>query len=143
VLPDGFVQANYKSRTTFSVQERFGRVDLPPGQVGPGPPQWGIVSQLGRVEWHDHRIQWMRGQRPREVFDENKRTKVFDWSIPYRYGKQTGAITGSLFWVPDKRTGGGGGLGTGTIVGLIVFTIAVVAGLVAFDYFKIRDRSRT
>jgi hypothetical protein len=122
VLPDGFVEANFGSRTTFLVQERFARAQIPPNQLG--PEQWGIVSQRGRVAWHDHRIHWMQAERPLQVTDEGRETKIFDWAIPVQYGDQAGAIEGSLLWVPDQDEGGASPALVATLVALA--SVAVV-----------------
>jgi hypothetical protein len=133
VLPDGFVQANYRSPWTHRVQERFGRVTVPPQATGRGRPQWFLISQRGIVRWHDHRIHWMRGERPPQVKDTGARTKVLDWRIPVVVDGRNATIAGSLFWVPADD-GGGGGVPPGAIVALSLLI------LVAFGVVVRRNR---
>jgi hypothetical protein len=124
VLADGFVQANYRSPWTHRVQERFGRVTIPAQATGRGRPEWFLVSQRGIVRWHDHRIHWMRGERPGQVKDTGVRTKVFDWRIPIVVDGRNATIAGSLFWVPADE---GGGIPTGAIVAMVLVSLLVLA----------------
>jgi hypothetical protein len=127
VLPDGFVQANYRSPWTHRVQERFGRVPVPATATGRGPPQWFLISQRGIVRWHDHRIHWMRSERPRQVTDTGVRTKVFDWRVPIVVDGRRATITGSLFWVPTAA--GGGGVSTAATAALVALSLLALIGL--------------
>jgi hypothetical protein len=134
VLSDGFVQANYRSPWAHRVQERFGRVTVPAQATGRGPPQWFLVSQRGIVRWHDHRIHWMRGQRPPQVKDEGVRTKVFDWHVPIVVDGRPATIAGSLLWIPDA----GGGISPGVILAMAAASLLV---LVAFGVVVRRNRT--
>jgi hypothetical protein len=101
--PDGTVEVNLNSPALYLNEDRFAKVDLPARADEDAAPEWKVVDRSGRFEWHDHRIHWMGAGRPDAVSDPQRRTKVFDWEVPFRVGDRPGAVTGSLTWVgrPD------------------------------------------
>jgi LPXTG-motif cell wall-anchored protein len=122
LLADGTVQVNRRSPAFYLNDDRFAQVKVPAAAKPGATPDWHLVDKAGRFEWHDHRIHWMSQVPPKQVTDESKRTKVFDWKVPLQVGAQRGAVTGTLFWQPT--TGGGApvaayaGLGAIVLLGL-------------------------
>jgi hypothetical protein len=63
--PDGVVEENRLSATTYLNQERYGAGDIVPDFVdNDAQPEWIQVGTGGRYAWHDHRSHWMNTQRP-------------------------------------------------------------------------------
>ncbi|MFT4264845.1 MAG: hypothetical protein QM572_15785 [Nocardioides sp.] len=79
---------------------------LPQDAAADKAPQWSVVSGDDHVQWHDHRIHWMGASEPPAVAaDPGHRHLVSRWTIPIRVGTTTGAITGTLSYVPGSRWG--------------------------------------
>jgi hypothetical protein len=114
LLADGTVQVNRRSPAFYLNDDRFAQVKVPASAKPDATPQWQLVDKAGRFEWHDHRIHWMSTVPPKQVTDQSKRTKVFDWNVPLQVGSQRGAVRGTLFWQPSA----GGGAPVGAIAGL-------------------------
>jgi len=114
LLADGTVQVNRRSPAFYLNDDRFAQVKVPATAKPSASPQWQLVDEAGRFEWHDHRIHWMSEVPPKQVTDKGKRTKVFDWKVPVQVGAQRGAVTGTLFW----QSTAGGGAPVGAIAGL-------------------------
>ena len=102
--PDGTVEVNLNSPALYLNEDRFAKIDLPARADEDAAPEWKVVDQSGRFEWHDHRIHWMGASRPAAVRDPQRPTKVFDWGVPIRVGDRPGQVTGTLTWVgrPDE-----------------------------------------
>jgi hypothetical protein len=113
VLGDGTVQVNRRSPAFYLNDDRFAQVKVPASAKPDATPQWQVVDQAGRFEWHDHRIHWMSQVPPKQVTDKSKRTKVFDWKLPVQVGSQRGAVNGTLYWQPTA----GGGAPVGAMAG--------------------------
>jgi hypothetical protein len=114
LLADGTVQVNRRSPAFYLNDDRFAQVKVPASAKPDATPQWQLVDKAGRFEWHDHRIHWMSTVPPKQVTDQSKRTKVFDWNVPLQVGSQRGAVRGTLFWQPSA----GGGAPVGAIAAL-------------------------
>jgi hypothetical protein len=95
---DGTVSVNTNSEAYYLNVSRFGDAPVPKGLAA--TPAWKVVSRNGRYDWHDHRIHWMSTGDPPQLKDKSRRTKIDDWSVPVRVGGATGAISGTLTWVP-------------------------------------------
>jgi LPXTG-motif cell wall-anchored protein len=104
VLPDGTVQKNKLSPSTYLNVDRYAEVQVPDSADAKAPPVWETVDQSGTLRWHDHRMHYMAKTTPPRVKDGSKRTKVFDYEIPLRIDGQKGAIEGTLFWVGPADT---------------------------------------
>jgi hypothetical protein len=104
ILPDGKVEVNTNSAAYFLNQDRF-QTEPPPKGIEGRPPAWKEVATSGRFEWHDHRAHWMGKDRPREVSDPDRETKVFDWTVPLKVDGKRVAITGTLLWTPGESGG--------------------------------------
>lgn len=104
VLPDGTVQKNKLSPSTYLNVDRYAEVQVPESADAKAPPAWETVDKSGTLRWHDHRMHYMAKTTPPQVKDESERTKVFDYEIPVRIDGQKGAIEGTLFWVGPADT---------------------------------------
>jgi hypothetical protein len=121
---DGTVEVNRRSPTHYLNEERYGGTPVPQSADPKAPPQWQVISRTGRFEWHDHRIHWMsKDTVPPQVKDQDKRTEVFDWSVPIRVGSRPARLTGTLFWQPATASG----VPTAAIVALVVLVALTVA----------------
>jgi hypothetical protein len=103
LLPDGTVEVNRNSPALYLNEDRFAKVDVPRRADEDAAPDWQVVDRSGRFEWHDHRIHWMAAGRPPAVRDPEQKTKVFDWKVPLRVGRQPTTVAGTLTWLgrPD------------------------------------------
>jgi hypothetical protein len=130
---DGTVEVNKRSPSFYLNEERFADVQVPKEAKAKARPRWEQVSKTGRFEWHDHRIHFMSKALPRQVTDEDRRTKVFDWKVPVLVGAQTATVRGDLFWQPTDDSG----LPRGALVGL---ALLVVGGIVLVEVVRRRRR---
>jgi hypothetical protein len=62
--PDGIVEVNENSPTTYLSDDRYGDVELPPNADPDAEPAWLQVSSDGSYAWHDHRTHWMNPNPP-------------------------------------------------------------------------------
>ncbi len=62
--PDGVVEENRRSPTTYLNASRYGGDDVPAGADATLPPDWQPVGSGGRYAWHDHRIHLMQPGTP-------------------------------------------------------------------------------
>ena len=100
---DGTVVENVRSPTKYTNEDRYGLTPLPRNADSDAAPRWVSVSSNGRYEWHDHRIHWMSKERPEEVKDPARRTKIFDWVVPIRSESARVRVAGTLFWDPEAH----------------------------------------
>ena len=135
VAADGTVEVNRNSPAYYLNQERFGGVKVPASANARATPQWEQVGRSGRFEWHDHRMHWMGKGTPPAVKDEGKATKISDWSVPLKVGSSTGAITGTLRWVPTD----GGGPPAGAIAAFAAIVLLGGAAVVVVRRRRRRD----
>jgi hypothetical protein len=63
-LPDGTVERNERSPSTYLSEDRYADVALPPEADPDAEPVWEIVATDGSYAWHDHRTHWMNEARP-------------------------------------------------------------------------------
>ena len=118
--PGGKVEVNLRSPAYYLNQDRDFGADVPASANARATPQWSVVTNTGRYEFHDHRMHWMAKSIPQQVTDKAKRTKVVDWHVPLQASgpsSGTGAIDGELFW---RGTGPGAPLGAFVAFGAIV-----------------------
>lgn len=135
---DGTVEVNRRSPSYYLNEERYGGTPVPKSASPDAPPEWSEVSKTGRFESHDHRIHWMsKGATPPQVTDKDKRTKVFDWSVPIQVGTERAAVTGSLFWEPSS----GGGIPAGAIAALAALVALTVVLFVVSRRVRARQSS--
>jgi hypothetical protein len=100
VLKDGTVEVNEKSpayylnNTLYPTEE-----EVPAAANAKAPPKWKTVGHGGTFLWHDHRMHYASPAVPRQVTDQSRKTKIFDYEIPLRIDGRRGAIDGTLYWV--------------------------------------------
>lgn len=123
LLSDGTVEVNTLSPAYYLNEERFGTVSAPDGVDGKDEPEWKVLSKTARFEWHDHRAHYMGKGIPKQVSDQDVKTKVFAWSVPIEVDGTKGEVAGTLFWTPLP----GGGVPTGAIVAGAVLLIGLAA----------------
>ncbi len=129
LLADGTVQVNTNSEAYYLNEDRLGETSVPKG-LG-SEPKWKQLSRSSRFEWHDHRAHWMGKGDPPGLKDKGVKTKIDDWDVPIEIAGTTGAITGTLTWVPLDE----GGL---PIVAIFAFAALLIALSIAV--FVIRRR---
>jgi hypothetical protein len=95
---NGTVSVNTNSEAYYLNEDRYGEETVPKGLSS--TPAWKVVSRNGRYDWHDHRMHWMGKSDPPALKDKSKTTKIDDWSVPIEVGAATGAVSGTLTWVP-------------------------------------------
>jgi hypothetical protein len=62
--PDGIVEQNDNSPTTYLNIDRYGIADIPGTASADAKPDWVVVATDGSFAWHDHRAHWMNEARP-------------------------------------------------------------------------------
>jgi hypothetical protein len=99
--PDG-VWRNAHSPATYINLDRYGRAALPTDADSHAEPAWEQVSTEPAYVWHDHRTHWMTaGLLPPVVAaDPTRSHRVFEWTVPMRYGNTPVEVTGELTWSP-------------------------------------------
>jgi hypothetical protein len=104
-LPNRVVEVNERSPSKYANEDRYALQPVPASADSKAPPDWQPVSRDGTYRWFDHRIHLMEKGRPPQVKDEDKRTKIFDWSVPMTVGGQRTRALGTLEWVPASSSG--------------------------------------
>ena len=127
LLANRTVEVNTNSQAYYLNDDRYANVTVPKG-LG-SRPNWKLVDRTGRFEWHDHRIHWMSTTDPPQLKDKNKRTRIFDWKVPISVGGHSGAIAGSLTWVPID-TGGSAPLGAIWALAAVIILGSIVVAVV-------------
>jgi hypothetical protein len=123
VLADGRVQVDERSATArmahdesdtaaagyelASYEYAHGGEAHEDGDDAKAGPRWTTLDRTGRFAWHDERIRVQGPGLPPQVTDRSQETKVRDWRIPIRVGRQSGAIEGELFWVGEPAASDG------------------------------------
>ena len=119
---------NRRSPSAYLSAERYGRVGVPVFADSEAPPLWQFLDTPGPFSWYDHRIQWMRAERPRRVGDGSRSVTIFHWSIPVRVAGRAISIRGTLEWIADpavvraerSRTSSPLGSGLALVIALLV-----------------------
>jgi hypothetical protein len=123
--PGGTVSVNLKSPAYYLNVDPTDTAPVPAIADAKAAPQWKVVAQDGRYQFHDHRIHWMSTATPQKVTDKSKRTEVANWRVPLHSGGSDGAISGTLFW-----RGSSGGPPAGAFVGLALIVLLGAAAVV-------------
>ncbi len=125
--PGGAVEVNRLSPATYLNDDRFGKVDVPEAADPKAAPAWRRAGGAARFEFHDHRIHWMNPGVPPAVKDRDRRTKVYDWSVPLRVDGRAAEVTGTLWW---KGSGGDEGgispIALGAMGALVLGSLALL-----------------
>lgn len=104
ILKDGTVQVNELSPATYLNDSRFATAEVPKSADPDAPPRWKTVDDSGTFIWHDHRMHYMSTTTPPQVTDKSRKTKVFDYEIPFLVDGRKGAVEGTLYWVGSPST---------------------------------------
>ena len=122
VLADGTVQVNERSPAYYLNEDRFGTTPVPKSANAKAAPVWKTQSKSGRFTWHDHRMHWMAKTTPKQVTDQHKKTRVFNYAIPISVGARHANVTGTLFWRGTSK-----GFPVAAIVALVIVLVAAGA----------------
>ncbi len=128
ISADGVVEVNLNSPSYYLNEDRFAEVDLPQRADAKAAPEWEEVDDSGIYSWHDHRSHYMSEGTPKQVTDESKETKVFDYTIPLRVDGEPVEMKGTLTWV-GKDSGF-------PILPFIVLAVVIVLGAVALSVIR-------
>jgi hypothetical protein len=136
---------NVRSPASYLNRVRFPVKPPPPIADPAAPPRWRRVSTTPTYQWHDHRIQWMRGEPPPAVAAAPGRPhKIFDWRVPATANGKPFAINGFLGYAPSAAPAqptaqdGGGGEPSWTIPVAVALGVLAIAALV----FDVRRRRK-
>ena len=97
------IEINTVSPSTYLSAERYGQVPVPVRADPRLDPQWRYIDTAGTISWFDHRIHWLKAERPRIVGDGSKPVTIFHWAVPARLGGKRVEIRGVLDWLPQAR----------------------------------------
>jgi hypothetical protein len=125
MLPDGTVEVNQRSPAYWLNQDRAGTTTVPASANPKAPPLWKVQDKASRFTWHDHRMHWMGTATPKQVSDQHKKTKIFDYAIPISVGGKPARLTGTLFWRGTPK-----GAPTAAIAALVAVVLAAIAFVV-------------
>jgi hypothetical protein len=104
-LANRVVEVNERAPSKYANEDRYALRPVPSIADSDAQPRWRAVSDDGSYRWFDHRIHLMERGTPPQVKDEDKRTKIFDWSVPLTVGGGEAQALGTLEWVPDSSSG--------------------------------------
>jgi hypothetical protein len=96
--PDGLVQENRRSPTTYLNQDRFGRAAVPVEAAPGADPEWHTVARGGSYAWHDHRTHWMLPQEPHGT---RRGEPVLRGAVPLRVADRPVEVTVQVTWLPE------------------------------------------
>ena len=107
ILASGLVQVNRLSPAQYlnQFEARTSEGSVPAFANAKAAPQWQTIDKTGEYQWHDHRIHYMALGTPPQVKNNKVKTRVFNWAVPVSVGKKSGAIKGTLYWVPRDNSG--------------------------------------
>lgn len=96
------VSQNMRSPATYLNQDRYANIELPDTADAGAEPDWQLVTEQRRYQWHDHRVHWMSPTPPSDVVEDDNRTHViYDrWEIPLTVDGRDAVIAGQLTWTP-------------------------------------------
>jgi hypothetical protein len=96
--PDGTVEQNMRSPTTFLNQDRYAGVEPPPQARPDAEPVWEEVAGGGTFAWHDHRIHWMSPVPPPVARGERVGGAYDPWRVPLVVDGAPVHIEGTLLY---------------------------------------------
>lgn len=99
-LPDGRVQENRNSPTTYQNEERFG-TDAPEFADADAEPDWTTVATDGTYAWHDHRAHWMQPIRPA---GQGPGDRIVEQVIPLVVDGSEVSVTVISTWEPEPSS---------------------------------------
>ena len=97
---------NVRSSTTYAV--KGSTVAVPRSVDNKAPPVWHQVNATPSWAWHDTRTHWPGYTLPPPVeAAPDTRQHVLDWRVPLTADGSSGAIAGTLDWIPGPSGGAG------------------------------------
>ncbi|MFJ1539423.1 hypothetical protein ACIODS_12845 [Micromonospora chalcea] len=97
----GGVYENVHSPATYLNRTLAGETRLPAEANPAAVPDWRRIDDGPTARWHDQRTLWRADAPPAAVAAApNREHRVRDWAVPLRAGDATGAVRGTLDWVP-------------------------------------------
>lgn len=95
------IEINERSPSAYLSSDRYAEVPVPATATADAEPRWRPIESAGPIAWYDHRVQWMKAERPEAVGDGARSVTIFHWRVPARLGAKPIAISGALDWRPD------------------------------------------
>lgn len=136
IAPNG-VFVNKASAAYYQNQGQYG-APVPDGigDKAAAPRYVRVRMEPLSYTFHDHRVHYMAEGVPANVDAKDPdRQKVYDWSVPIRYGATEGTINGTLFYVGGKEAR------THQIeLPLTAAGVVAMIGVFAFDWRRRRRR---
>lgn len=129
--PDGTVEQNRLTPTTYLNEDRYAETTIPAEASYDAEPEWEVVATNGRWAWHDHRTHWMNPQPPP---GRGPGDRVAEGVIPVLIDGAEVDVTVASTWVePPSRVpvfvGFAAGLGLAVIVWLRRRVLGALLGL--------------
>jgi hypothetical protein len=100
-LPDGTIERNRLSTSTYLNQSRKGQIDIPASVTDAGPdaePAWERIASGGTYAWHDHRVHWMDDSSPSVDRGEPVGGAYDPWRVPIVVDGSQAEIQGTLVY---------------------------------------------
>ena len=95
------IEINEQSPSAYLSSDRYADVPVPATATADAEPRWRPFETAGPIAWYDHRVQWMKAERPEAVGDGARGVTIFHWRVPARLGAKAVSIRGALDWRPD------------------------------------------
>jgi len=121
-LPDGRVEENLRSPTTYINRSRTGGAPLPPEASAEATPEWHEVANNGRWAWHDHRTHWMASVPPPGLGPGDQ---ILDSIVPIEVDGVPVEIAVISTWQPEPAAWP---VWSGAIVGAAIAAAGLVLG---------------
>jgi hypothetical protein len=98
---------NERSPTAYVNRYRGLHARVPSTANASAPPSWKKVADGASYRWRDHRIYWVRQEKPPGVeAHPDLIQRVFNWNVPGRADGKRFTITGILGYSPALDSGG-------------------------------------
>ena len=120
-LPDGTVEENQASPSTYLNEDRYAETEVPAEASYDAEPQWEVVATNGRWAWHDHRTHWMNPARP---LGSEPGDQILEAVVPLTVDGADVSLTVVSVWqeAPSALAGiAGAVVGLALLVGLIAW----------------------
>ena len=120
-LPDGTVEENQVSPSTYLNEDRYAQTEIADEASYDAEPQWEVVATNGRWAWHDHRTHWMNPARP---FGSEPGDQILEAVVPLTVDGTEVSVTVVSVWqeAPSPLAGIAGAVaGLALMVGLVAW----------------------
>ncbi len=120
-LPDGTVEENQVSPSTYLNEDRYAETEIPDEASYDAEPQWEVVATNGRWAWHDHRTHWMNPARP---LGSEPGDQILEAVVPLVVDETDVSVTVVSVWqeAPSPLAGIAGAIaGLALLIGLVVW----------------------